>query len=315
MTNGCKNFILIATSLLMAMPGIAQEQPSKIIQEEESSEVFLEEYTDKFEETFFEALKQKGIENYDRAINLLLECKALEPFDATIDHELAKAYYADKKYITAQEYAENALTKQPDNYWFLNTWVESVEKQSNSVDALKTTLPYDNVVLRENLSFIYFKNGQYQKALKELKKLPKSRKTEELRNKIQDSLQKPKAVVVADNDAKTKDKVVELNPADSLKKKLEGYIQQKKFKELASESEEAMEMYPLQPFFYYANGLALNNLKQHAQAIQVLETALDYLFDDDGLYDVIYRQLANAHNALGNSSKANEYLSKLKSGS
>ena len=75
-----------------------------------------------------------------------------------------------------------------------------------------------------------------KRALNELKKLPKSEKTEELNNKIQDSLQKPKTVVVANNGSKTKDKVDELNPADSLKKKLEGYIQQKKFKALGPQN-------------------------------------------------------------------------------
>ena len=36
-------------------------------QEEESAEFFLEEYTDEFQNLFFEALKHKGIQNYDRA--------------------------------------------------------------------------------------------------------------------------------------------------------------------------------------------------------------------------------------------------------
>lgn len=39
-------------------------------QEEESAEISLELYSDEFQEYFFEALKQKGIENYDKAINL-----------------------------------------------------------------------------------------------------------------------------------------------------------------------------------------------------------------------------------------------------
>jgi hypothetical protein len=45
--------------------------------EEESAAVSLEAYTDEFQEHFFEALKQKGIENYDKAINELLVCRQL----------------------------------------------------------------------------------------------------------------------------------------------------------------------------------------------------------------------------------------------
>jgi len=42
---------------------------------------------------------------------------------------------------------------------------------------------------------------------------------------------------------------------------------------------------------------------------------LDFLIDDIELGNNIYRELANAHTILGNSSKANMYLSKIKSGS
>ena len=98
----------------------AQEEPSKIVKEEESAEVFLEEYTDEFQDKFFEALKQKGIQNYDRAINLFLDCKRLDANNIVIDHELAKAYYLDKKYISAQQYAIEVLVSEPNNYWYLD---------------------------------------------------------------------------------------------------------------------------------------------------------------------------------------------------
>jgi hypothetical protein len=42
---------------------------------------------------------------------------------------------------------------------------------------------------------------------------------------------------------------------------------------------------------------------------------MDYLLDDIDLANKMYKELVDANNALGNSSKANMYLSKLKSGS
>ena len=39
-------------------------------QEEESAELFLEEYTDEFQNLFFEALKQKGIQNYQLLVKI-----------------------------------------------------------------------------------------------------------------------------------------------------------------------------------------------------------------------------------------------------
>ena len=55
-------------------------------QEEGSAELFTESYTDRFQEVFFEALKQKGIENYDRAKEQLLEAKKLDPLHPVIDY-------------------------------------------------------------------------------------------------------------------------------------------------------------------------------------------------------------------------------------
>ena len=70
-------------------------------QEEESAEISLEENTDAFQENFYEALKQKGIENYDKAVQYLMECKKLDPANATVDFELGKCYLALKNYAAA----------------------------------------------------------------------------------------------------------------------------------------------------------------------------------------------------------------------
>ena len=60
--------LFVFTLFALPIQGKAQQRDMNI---EDSSEVFLEEYSDTFQENFFEALKQKGIENYDKAINLL----------------------------------------------------------------------------------------------------------------------------------------------------------------------------------------------------------------------------------------------------
>ena len=75
-----------------------------------------------------------------------------------------------------------------------------------------------------------------------------------------------------------------------------------------------MENFPSQPFFYYANGTALNRSQEYNDAIEILETALDYLIDDIVLENKIYKELANAYTAINNTTKANMYLSKIKLG-
>ena len=282
------------------------------IQVEESAEVFLEEYSDEFEETFFEALKQKGIENYDRAINLLLKCKDLDANNQVVDAELAKAYLASKQYISAQEYALNALNAAPENIWYLQTLMDVLQKQGNTIENVKSKIIYDNSKLKENLAFIYFKQQSYTKALNILKGIKKSDFTEELTIKIQDSIAQ-----TSEPEPENEDEVVvkEENPVIEIRTRIDDFLNKKDFSGAEKISLEAMESFPSQPYFYYVNGLALNNKGKYKEAIEVLEIALDYLLDDENLENKIYLELANSHNAIGNTSKANNYLSKIKPGS
>jgi len=82
----------------------------------------------------------------------------------------------------------------------------------------------------------------------------------------------------------------------------------------SQQSEEAIESYPSQPYFYYLNGHALNKSAKHKEAVEILEAALDYMLDDVSLLNNIYQELVDAHTALNNSSKANTYLRMIKPG-
>ena len=303
-------FIFALGLVLIPRPSCAQENE---IKEEESAEVFLEEYTDEFQEKFFEALKQKGIENYDRAVNLLLECKRLDPNNSVLDHELAKAYFASKQVVLAQQYGISALNASPDNFWVLNTIADIMQHQGLGLDVVKDKIPYNNVQLQENLALIYFKQENYENALKILNGMKNKVFSKELTSKIYNSIKS------RENSENQKDtvivKVEKENPTDNYLSIISGYLAKSDFKSAASVSKEAIENFPAQPYFYYAYGLSLNKVKKHKEAIAILESGLDYLLDDVDLANKMYKELVDANNALGNSSKANMYLSKLKSGS
>ena len=53
---------------------------------------------DKYQEYFFEALKQKGIENYDRSIEALLKCIKLDDSKSVLYYELGKNYVQLKNF-------------------------------------------------------------------------------------------------------------------------------------------------------------------------------------------------------------------------
>ncbi|WP_297796855.1 hypothetical protein [uncultured Eudoraea sp.] len=282
-------------------------------QEEESAAVFLEDYTDEFQEAFFEALKQKGIENYDKAINLLLKCKDLDDSYKVIDFELAKCYLANKQYILAQQYGIEALNSEPENIWYLDTLVDIMDKQGNDLEMIQDQIIFDNDMLKENLAVVYFQRKNYQKALNVLKEMKNTSFKETLSRRISDSLDQinRKKEIKEGITVQNKD----IDPLKNYKSDIEELIQNKNYSSLIKKADEALEQFPSQPYFYYAKGMALNRSGNQSEAISELEAALDFLIDDIPLGNNIYKELANAHMFLGNTSKANMYLSKIKSGS
>lgn len=282
-------------------------------EEQESADVYLEEYTDEFQENFFEALKQKGIQNYDRAVDLFLKCKQLEPNNSVVDYELAKAYMLDKRYVQAEDFAIEALLSEPEDYWYLDNVLTILEKQGSPLETIKERIPYSNTKLRQNMALFYFKMKQYKEATEVLEGLPSSSLKSELSRKIKDSLQKRENIEevtpLVQNVDETKS-----DPISQLRKTMEEYIAASNYTALLTESKEALDTYPLQPYFYYAYGTALNNTGNASKGVEVLESGLDYILDDSTLQNMIYRQLSEGYSKIGNTQKANDYLNKINSG-
>ncbi len=298
------------------MPYQNHGQEEDEIRVEESAEVFLEDYSDAFQENFFEGLKQKGIQNYDKAINALLECKRMEPDNIVVSHELAKTYYLDKKYIQSQEYAVEAVSADPENYWYLNTLITTTSSQGAPTDNFKGNIPWNNEVLQKNLATIYFKDGKLEEALKTIKGLGNEAAVKHLEQKITDSISKKEEAKenrsITDNTDSGDN--TETGNMEQLKSSINSLMMKNETATLLQVSEEAMENYPSQPYFYYAYGYALKKTEDYEGAIEMLETALDYLINDVPLANKIYKELSEAYNATDNPSKANMYLSKIKPG-
>jgi len=294
------------------MSSYAQEDQD--IDVEQSAEVFLEEYSDTFQENFFEGLKQKGIRNYDRAITYFLECKKLQPQNTVVSFELAKFHLYDKQLIVAQEYALEALNGEPENYWYAETLINIVEARKSVIEEVKEELPWNNTVLRGNIAEIYFLKGNYLNAKSVLKGVKTSKKYERLEMKITDSIAKQSKKINPIVNSPKPVSSQDLDSVEDYKIQIETLLGATTDNvKLFQTTEEAIENFPSQPYFYYANGAALNRAQKHKEAIDILETALDYLIDDVSLENAIYKELVNAYTATNNTSKANMYLSKIKS--
>tara|TARA_R110000787_G_scaffold109035_2_gene217538 strand:+ start:23878 stop:25260 length:1383 start_codon:yes stop_codon:yes gene_type:complete len=87
-------------------------------------------------------------------------------------------------------------------------------------------------------------------------------------------------------------------------------IEVEKYEDAIALSAFGLEIFPAQPLLYLVNGVANNELKNGDQAIEILETGLDYLFDDPKMEYDFYQQLTIAHTLKGNTKKAKLYHKK-----
>ncbi len=145
---------------------------------------------DKFQEAFFEALKQKGIENYERSVEALLKCVEIDKKPAVLYFELGKNYMQLKNFGAAEDAFKEAVSKVPDNEWYLDELYGYYVSQNELNKALKTVkqLVKYHPDYKEDLATLYVKMEKYDAALEILDDLDASFgisvARDRLRNKI-----------------------------------------------------------------------------------------------------------------------------------
>lgn len=150
----------------------------------------LGNFEDKFQEHFYEALKQKGIENYGRAVTSLLKCMELDNSKAVIYLELGKNYTQLKNFGAAEEALKKAINIEPENVWFLDALYDVYYQLDDYDKALKTVkqLAKFHPDYKEDLVSLYIKNKKHKAALKTLDELDKdygvSERRDFMRNQI-----------------------------------------------------------------------------------------------------------------------------------
>lgn len=128
----------------------------------------LGDVEDKFQELFYEGLKQKAIENYDRSVEAFLKCIAIDNSVPVLYFELGKNYSQLKNFGAAEDAFLKATSKEPENEWYLDALYGFYVEQNESDKAIKTVkqLVKYHPDYKEDLAALYVKTKEYNEALK-----------------------------------------------------------------------------------------------------------------------------------------------------
>ena len=128
---------------------------------------------DKFQDYFFEALKQKGIENYERAIEALEKCLEIQPEQAVIYFELGKNHNALKQYDEAERHLKKALELDSSHFEILIELYDVYAGSKNYTQAIITVKKLIRVDsdYKEDLANLLVRTKKYGDALKILNQL------------------------------------------------------------------------------------------------------------------------------------------------
>jgi tetratricopeptide (TPR) repeat protein len=130
----------------------------------------------KTEDYFFEALAQRGIENYDKAIVAIQKCLEKEPKNPAFLYELGKNQLDAKDYVAAEITFKSAVEIDNKQRWFWNGLYDVYYETKNfdkAIGVVQKLIEFDPN-MREDLVSLYMNTDQKEKALYLLKEMEAS---------------------------------------------------------------------------------------------------------------------------------------------
>lgn len=127
----------------------------------------------KVEDDFYEALKQRNIENYDKAIVAIQKCLEKEPKNAAFLYELGKNQLDLKNYVDAEISFKKAIEVDAKQRWYWNGLYDiyyQTKDYQKSIPVVQKLIEFDPN-MKEDLVSLYMNTNQHDKALELLKNM------------------------------------------------------------------------------------------------------------------------------------------------
>lgn len=276
-----------------------------------------------FDTFFYEALQQKAIGNFDKAIYALEECQDIDGENLAVMFEFSKNYFELSKYTESEYYANKALEIQPKNLYILRHLKEINLRQSDYEGAIKAQLRIIALKPDEEpeMIYIFIQAGKMDEAKDLLNKLILENRLPDSFDAIKQSLLQVKPQTLTEPEVKTvlprsnlemlKDVYKEKKDYKSLVAVLENELKTKQFSLLMEDSKLALSLYPEQAYIYLMHGISLNSFRKYREAINTFENGMEWIVDDPNTEAKFYEQLSLSHKALGENIKATEYYNKM----
>ncbi len=313
-----RHMILLVGAIICSFTAMGQEDVVS------TEDMLVEQQHINFQTFFFEALQQKAIGNYDKAVYALEACNNIEKNNIAVLFELSKNYDLLIKYTEAEYYVLKGLENDPMNLYMLRHLKDIKTKQNDYPGAIKVQQKIISLEPEEeaDLVILYIKSGEIESATKLLKKLDDLNKLPEGLQALKESLlqesdgptEELSEPIIVDNPKRKVDLLKEeytLNKDyTTLKMLLEQQWKTKQYLELLKHSEDGISLFPAQPFLYLMNGRALNSLRKNSEALSVMEEGLDYIIEDDQLKSAFYEEMSLSYKASGNNKMATEYYNR-----
>ncbi|WP_026913610.1 tetratricopeptide repeat protein [Christiangramia portivictoriae] len=173
--------LFLMLCLMISVQAQEDERPFKDVNQDDLGLV-----NDEFQELFFEALKQKGIENYEKAIVALRKASEISEDNAVLYFELGKNYRELQQFPAAIENFQKATALEPKREAILVSLFEtyaSIQDFDNAISTVEKLIGFDTDY-KEDLANLYLLNEDYENALQLIDQLDQDLGANSYRNSL-----------------------------------------------------------------------------------------------------------------------------------